>query len=302
MGQITVESSVSVIGLGLMGSSLARTFIENGWKTTVWNRTTDKVYPLVVTGALPATSVTECIRASHLVVICLLNPTAVHEVFEGIDPSACVGRILIDYTSGTGHLTRETQGRAMSLSFSAYIRGAILTTPAHVGRPESPFYYAGDELAFRSIQADIQLLGRPTYVGNDPSSASLQGCIMMDVFFGVVIGFLQSVAVLKSSEWYTIGGAERFVTEQLVPALSKSFPMVLVDLAKQIDNETYVARDGMPLSLLVQTLNSLKQTHSELGISDVMFDALLELLRSRVTQGGAGEEISSLVELISDTR
>lgn len=295
---MAVERSVSVIGLGLMGSSLARTFVKNGWKTTVWNRSTDKVHPLVATGAVPAPSVTECVGASHLVVICLLNPPAVHEVLETIDPHACVGRTLIDYTSGTSRLTQQTQEKAMSLSFSAYIRGAILATPAHVGQPESPFYYAGDEVAFRSIESDIKILGRPSYVGDDTSFASLQGCIMMDVFLGVAMGFLQAVALLKSSKRYTTGGAERFVTEELVPVLSQSYPMVLVDLAKQIDNGNYLASDGMPLSLLIQTLNSMKQTHSEFGISDVMFDALLELMHSRAAQGGAGGEISSLVELI----
>jgi hypothetical protein len=45
----------------------------------------------------------------------------------------------------------------------------------------------------------------------------------------------------------------------------------------------------------------MNQTHSELGISDIMFDALLELMRSKAAQGGGGEEKSSLVELISHT-
>jgi hypothetical protein len=170
------------------------------------------------------------------VVICLLNPPAVHEVLENIDPLACVGRTLIDYTSGTSRLTRQTQKKAISLSFSAYIHGAILATPAHVGRPESPFYYAGDEVAFRSIGSDFKILDQPSYLGDDPISASLQGYIMMDVFFGIAMGFLQAVAVLKSSKRYTTGGAERFVTEELVPVLSQPYPMILVDLAKQIDD------------------------------------------------------------------
>ncbi|KAB8218868.1 hypothetical protein BDV33DRAFT_174629 [Aspergillus novoparasiticus] len=299
---MTVERSVSVIGLGLMGSALAGTFVENGWKTTVWNRSTDKVHPLVAKGAVPAASLTQCVGASRLVVICLLNPGAVHEVLENIDPLSCMGRTLVDYTSGTTLLTRQTQEKAMSLSFSAYIRGAILATPAQVGRPESPFYYAGDEATFRSLEGDIKILGRPSYVGEDPSFASLQGCIMMDAFFGIAIGFLQAVAVLKASTMYSAGGAERFVTEELAPVLSHAYPMVLADLAKQIDKGNYLTGDGMPLSLLIQTLNSMKRTHSDLGISDVMFEPLLKLMHSRAAQGRADEEISSLLELVSHTK
>jgi 3-hydroxyisobutyrate dehydrogenase len=37
--------SVSVIGLGIMGSELARVLIERGYDVTVWNRTPEKLPP-----------------------------------------------------------------------------------------------------------------------------------------------------------------------------------------------------------------------------------------------------------------
>ncbi len=35
-------SDISVIGLGAMGSALARTLLQNGYAVTVWNRTAGK--------------------------------------------------------------------------------------------------------------------------------------------------------------------------------------------------------------------------------------------------------------------
>ncbi|KAJ5825837.1 hypothetical protein N7474_002975 [Penicillium riverlandense] len=299
---MTVERSVSVIGLGLMGSALARTFVDKGWRTTVWNRSSTKTHPLVAIGAVAAASVTQCISASRLVVTCLLNPEAVHDVLEGADPLSCAGRTLIDYTSGTRSQTWETQERAIKLSFSAYLRGAILATPEHVGLPEAPFYYAGNETAFRSIEGYFQILGRTSYLGDDPALASLQGCIMMDAFFGLAAGFLQSVAVLKASKMYTKGGAERFLYDELVPLLCQNYPKMLGDFAKQIDNGHYLREDGnsMPLCILVQTLQNVMQAHSEHGLSNAMFKPLLELMQTRVAQGGAAEEMSSLIATISD--
>ena len=125
---------------------------------------------------------------------------------------------------------------------------------------------------------------------------------MMDAFFGIAIGFLQAVAVLKASTMYISGAAERFVTEELAPVLSHAYPMVLTDLAKQIDNGNYLTGDGMPLSLLIQTLNSMKQTHTDLGIADEVFEPLLKLMQSRAAEGRADEEISSLLELILHTK
>jgi 3-hydroxyisobutyrate dehydrogenase-like beta-hydroxyacid dehydrogenase len=42
---------VSVIGMGAMGSALARALLHNGHRVTVWNRTSAKAEPLARDGA-----------------------------------------------------------------------------------------------------------------------------------------------------------------------------------------------------------------------------------------------------------
>lgn len=44
-------SGVSILGLGAMGSALARALLRDGHRVTVWNRTTSKAEPLVREGA-----------------------------------------------------------------------------------------------------------------------------------------------------------------------------------------------------------------------------------------------------------
>ena len=39
-------TDISVIGLGDMGSALARTLLNNGYSVTVWNRSADKAGPI----------------------------------------------------------------------------------------------------------------------------------------------------------------------------------------------------------------------------------------------------------------
>ena len=45
------SKSVAMIGLGNMGSALAEALLANGYKLTVWNRTTSKAAPLGEAGA-----------------------------------------------------------------------------------------------------------------------------------------------------------------------------------------------------------------------------------------------------------
>jgi phosphoglycerate dehydrogenase-like enzyme len=54
---MTDEKSVTVLGLGAMGSALAGAFLAAGRPVTVWNRTQGKAGELVARGATEATTV-----------------------------------------------------------------------------------------------------------------------------------------------------------------------------------------------------------------------------------------------------
>jgi 3-hydroxyisobutyrate dehydrogenase-like beta-hydroxyacid dehydrogenase len=53
---------VSVIGLGVMGTALARALIDGGYRVTVWNRTSEKAQPLVEVGAKLAPTANDAIK------------------------------------------------------------------------------------------------------------------------------------------------------------------------------------------------------------------------------------------------
>jgi 3-hydroxyisobutyrate dehydrogenase-like beta-hydroxyacid dehydrogenase len=64
-------SDVSVIGLGAMGSALARTLLRAGHRVTVWNRTSTKTGPLARDGAIPARDPAAAVLASPIVLVCV---------------------------------------------------------------------------------------------------------------------------------------------------------------------------------------------------------------------------------------
>ncbi|MEU6040692.1 NAD(P)-binding domain-containing protein [Actinomadura sp. NPDC047616] len=85
----------AVLDLGAMGSAIARTFVERGYRTTVCNRTASRSAPLVAAGATAA-----AMAASPPVVVCLLDGTAVDEILGSVD-AAVAGRALVNPTSGS---------------------------------------------------------------------------------------------------------------------------------------------------------------------------------------------------------
>ena len=63
---------VSVIGLGLMGSALAKALVAKGYEVTVWNRSHEKAAEFAGLTQV-ADSVFDAFSASSVIVVCVLN-------------------------------------------------------------------------------------------------------------------------------------------------------------------------------------------------------------------------------------
>src|SRR3954464_8996744 len=100
------ETSVTILGLGLMGQALARAFLKAGHPTTVWNRTTAKAGQLVAEGARLAPTVGDALKAGSLTIICVTDYQAVRELLGARDVELG-GTMLINLTSGDSAQARE---------------------------------------------------------------------------------------------------------------------------------------------------------------------------------------------------
>ena len=76
---------VAVVGLGAMGSRIARRFLDAGHELTVWNRDAAKADPLVAAGASAAQTPAEAARQAEAVVTMVADPEALAAVTEGPD-------------------------------------------------------------------------------------------------------------------------------------------------------------------------------------------------------------------------
>lgn len=293
-----VEQSVSVLGLGQMGFAMAQVFIKKGYKTTVWNRTATKAQPLVAAGAVVATSAGECIASNQFIISCLVENEALAEILKTVEPQLCQGRILVDFSSATPSEARQFQTVVKELSVT-YIRGSIASTPLYVGTPEISAWYCGNEQAFRSIESDLAVLAQPGYIDDDPGTIAVNECAAGNIFYAFAAGFVQAMAILKASGRYRPGGAERLMTETITPFL-QTFPDFFRELAIQVDKKDYNSHGtGARLDQSAKSLSAMMRVNAELGLPSVILDPTLRLVKRRIAQGGADEELSSLVETIA---
>ena len=124
--------NVSFIGLGQMGSRMARNLINAGHSVTVHNRSQAAVDGLVGEGALRATSVDEAVGASEFVMTALPTPQTVEKVFlgtNGIVENAADGAVLIDFSTNGPDTARRCADAAYSRSLG-YLDAPMSGGPA----------------------------------------------------------------------------------------------------------------------------------------------------------------------------
>ena len=192
-------ADVTVIGLGEMGSALARAFLAGGKSVTVWNRTPAKAAALERLGAVRASTVAGAIAASPVVVICLSNYAAASSVLgeDGV-AEKLDGRLIVQLSSGTPRQARELDALVVS-NGASYLDGAIGAWPRQIGGPEAGLLIVGNEDVFASAEPLLKLLaGGLSYVGSNIGHAKAFSNAGLAYFAAHWIGFSHGAAVCEA--------------------------------------------------------------------------------------------------------
>ena len=140
-------SNVTLIGLGAMGSALARALVNGGHATTVWNRTQSRIDSAVSMGATGAENIIEAIDASDVLLVCMSNYTATRSILD-TDEARChlPGKTLVQMGTGTPNEARENESWMKDLG-GDYLDVTIGSYPEGIGAAETGFFISGSEPA-----------------------------------------------------------------------------------------------------------------------------------------------------------
>jgi 3-hydroxyisobutyrate dehydrogenase-like beta-hydroxyacid dehydrogenase len=128
-------SDITIIGLGAMGSAIARALLANVRKVTVWNRSPDKLSALADAGAETTEDIREAVSASPRVLVCLLNYTATNTLFTSPDlVGALEGRNVIQLGTSSPQESEDAEAFFNGLG-AGYIDGTLMCWPGNIGTP-----------------------------------------------------------------------------------------------------------------------------------------------------------------------
>jgi 3-hydroxyisobutyrate dehydrogenase-like beta-hydroxyacid dehydrogenase len=166
---------VGFIGLGRMGSAMARRLIEGGHEVGVYNRTPEKLKDLTALGAKPVDSIKAAATYGNAVFTMLADDAAVTEVVSRADG------LLASLPKGGVHVCAGTHSVAciQALKKMHADAGQILIATPMLGRPEvvnsgqAGMVLGGDKASVDRCRPLFAAIARRTFeAGADPVAAA----------------------------------------------------------------------------------------------------------------------------------
>ncbi|WPZ19800.1 NAD(P)-dependent oxidoreductase [Geobacillus subterraneus] len=168
-------TNVGFIGLGVMGSRMARRLVEAGFNVTVYNRTPEKAVPLVNLGARQAATVAELAGGAEVICTCLSMPDDVINVYTGEDgilDAARPGAVCLDFTTVGPKTSRLVAEWARQRGVS-YLDAPVSGGPEGAEQGTLTMMVGGDQAAWERVRPLLSVLGKTVeYLGESGAGSA----------------------------------------------------------------------------------------------------------------------------------
>jgi 3-hydroxyisobutyrate dehydrogenase-like beta-hydroxyacid dehydrogenase len=280
-------SDITVIGLGLMGSALARALLRGEHSVTVWNRSPDRARPLVDLGATAATSLAAAVQASPLVLVCIDGYGLTERLLGDADVAPhLAGRTLIQLSTGTPREARQAESWAKQLG-AFYIDGALLCGPSAIGAEHAHVLYAGLQDAYDATRPILRSLGGDQgYLGANIAAPAAVDLAWLTVCFGGFVGAAHGARLCE---------AEGVGLDVFASTLAKN------------DNANYLVKairtnafenPGATLQVWLEALRRIQQQANESAINADFPHFMAEILKRAIAAGHGDEHIAAIYKVL----
>ena len=164
--------TIGFIGIGVMGKSMVRNLMRNGFELYIYNRTKSKAEELISEGAIWCDSVADCAKDRDAIITIVGYPKDVEEVYfgdNGILDNAKEGAYLIDMTTTSPNLSKQIYDSAKTKGMFA------LDAPVSGGdigaqKGTLSIMVGGDETAFNDCYKIFESMGTNIIYEGGPGS------------------------------------------------------------------------------------------------------------------------------------
>jgi len=284
--------TIAVIGLGQMGTKLARLLLRAGMKVHVWNRTPDKAASLASHGAVVADTAAEAAAAAEAIVICVHDYAATHAILSANGVKAALrGKLVLQLTTGSPQDARQLAAMAREAG-AGYLDGAIQVAPEQMGQPDTTILVSGSRAAHADARGVLATLGgNIVYLGEDVAAAATMDLATLSYIYGASMGFFQGAA-LAQAEGLDVG-----VYGGIVEAMSPSFGAFLRHEGNVVETGDFAVSQS-PLSISVDATRRIEQAMRHHGLRSELPALIAQLLHDAEQAGYANEEFAAVTKIL----
>lgn len=285
-------ADVSVVGLGAMGSALARAFLGDGHRVTVWNRTSAKAERLVAEGASLAADPGSAVSASPTTVICVADYEVTRSII-GSDgaASALRDRLLVQLSTGSPGEARRGEDWASDKG-AEYLDGAIMAFPDQIGTADALILVSGSQSAFRRAELLLgSLAGNISYLGSGVGAAAGLDCALLSFGAGAILGSIHGAQICLAEE----------IPLDLYGAMLAELAPVLGDEVKHIADTVHAGEYGNPQASLktwTAAAERVGQQAQESSVNSEFPDFVVSLFGKGMAAGYGDEDVGALIKAL----
>ncbi|MFL5798873.1 MAG: NAD(P)-dependent oxidoreductase [Actinomycetota bacterium] len=277
---------IGFLGLGLMGTPMARRLLGAGHDLTVWNRTTEKAEALSADGAKVAATPAEAAAGNEIVITMLADRDVLEAVLFG--PDGATGA----FETGMVYVDMSTVGRDAVLAVARRLPEGVefLDAPVTGSTPRAEaggltILVGGPEEAFERVRRVLEVLGKPTRYGGQGAGAAMK-LVLNSTLGAVMTGVGEALA---------LGLALGLDKEAVLDALEGSYLSAMVKAKRDMfESGEYPAQ--FKLSLAAKDLRLVEEAAGRAGRNLTGVATARKTFDEAVAAGLGDDDFGALVE------
>jgi len=280
---------VALIGLGLMGSGMARRLLGAGFPLSVYNRNPERAAPLAAEGAHAAASPREAAARADVVLSMVADDAAARAVWlgeHGALAGAARGTVLVECSTVTVEWIGEL-ARAAAAAGCALLDAPVTGSRTHAASGELSFLVGGPLAALETARPVLAAMSRAVvHVGATGHGALLK--LVNNFLCGVQAASLaEALALVERS------GLDRAKALEVLTNGAPGSPLVKALAARM------TARDYTPnflLKLMAKDMSYAMREGGRHGVALTTAASALELYEQAIGDGHGDEDFAVVVE------
>lgn len=274
-------TTITVLGLGAMGSRMATKLVEAGHDVRVYNRS-----PRTLDGARAFDSPEAAARGASVVLSMVTDDGASRAVWtgdEGALGGLAEGATAIACSTLTPARVREL-GAAVAARGARFLDAPVVGTRPHADAGGLTFLVGGDDSALSDVRELLAPMGKVRHVGPVGAGATVK--LAVNALFGIqVAAFAEVLSYLRRAG---IEGSE------LVAGLPITSP-ALARVTQLIAARSFAP--NFPIDLVAKDFRYVAQAAGAVGAEVPLSEAVGRVYARAAEEGFGGDDISGVAQL-----